>query len=61
MFKHLNDKTLAYIKLILVIVVLGSGFHVAKYLVKEVDASLVAFVRFFIASIILLCFSIKNK
>lgn len=49
-----NIKLRAYIKLIVVIILWGSVYHVAKYLVTGTDIYTVAFIRFFISAIILL-------
>ncbi|MCC2624616.1 MAG: hypothetical protein K0R14_489 [Burkholderiales bacterium] len=49
-----NKKSLAYIKLIAVILIWAGVYHVAKYLVNSTDAFTIAFLRFLIASIILL-------
>jgi len=50
----LSDKSYAYIKLTAVIVIWGSIYHVAKYLVSDTDIFTVAFLRFLISSLVLL-------
>jgi drug/metabolite transporter (DMT)-like permease len=58
----ISDKSLAYLRLTAVIVIWGSIFHVAKYLVSDTDIFSVAFIRFFISSIVLLLiFYGKNR
>ena len=47
-------KYLGYIKLVLVILLWGGVYHVAKYLVRDSDPFTISFVRWFIASIVLL-------
>ena len=47
-------KTISYLKLIAVVILWSSIYHIAKYLVKTSDVSTIAFVRFFITSITLL-------
>lgn len=49
-----NTKILAYIKLTVVILVWGSVYHVAKFLVMETDVYTVAFLRFISAALVLL-------
>jgi drug/metabolite transporter (DMT)-like permease len=50
----INKKILAYIKLIAVIVVWAGVYHVAKYLVDSTDAFTLGFLRFLMATIVLL-------
>ncbi|MCC2645497.1 MAG: hypothetical protein K0R94_1275, partial [Burkholderiales bacterium] len=49
-----NKKFLAYIKLITVVLIWAGVYHVAKYLAANTDAFTLSFLRFFIASSILL-------
>lgn len=56
-----KDVLIAYIKILFVVIVFGSIYFVAKYLVTMADASLIAFLRFFITALILIFFYIYNK
>jgi drug/metabolite transporter (DMT)-like permease len=49
-----NKKILAYIKLTAVILIWAGVYHIAKYLVGDTDAFTLAFLRFLIASMVLL-------
>lgn len=52
---------IAYVKILCVIIIFGSLYFVAKYLVSMVNTSMIVFLRFFIASLILMVFYIKTK
>ncbi len=56
-----NTTFIAYVKLFTVILTWGSVYHFAKILVTDTDIYTVAFVRFFIASIILLLLYYKKN
>lgn len=56
----MSHKLISYLKLIAVVILWSSIYHVAKYLVRVADVSTIAFIRFFIASIGLLYWYHKN-
>lgn len=47
-------KTFAYLRLTIAILIWASIYHVAKYLISEADAFTLGFLRFFIATLVLL-------
>ena len=52
----MKSKYVGYTKLVLVVLIWGGVYHVAKYLVEGSDPFTVSFVRWFIASVVLLAF-----
>jgi drug/metabolite transporter (DMT)-like permease len=56
-----NNKIIAYVKLICVILIWGGVYHVAKFLVSDTDIFTIAFIRFLIAATVLLCIYYKNR
>ena len=54
-------KLLAYIKLVLVILIWSGVYHVAKYLVNDTDAFTLGFLRFLMATIVLLIMYFSKK
>ena len=55
-----NNKIIAYVKLICVILIWGGVYHVAKFLVSDTDIFTIAFIRFFIASFVSLLLYYKK-
>lgn len=56
----MSHKLISYLKLIAVVILWSSIYHVAKYLVRVADVSTIAFIRFFITSIALLFWYYKH-
>jgi drug/metabolite transporter (DMT)-like permease len=57
----MNKKFLAYLKLITVIILWGSNYHVAKFLVSDSDVYTISFFRFFLASILIWLIYYKHR
>ncbi len=57
----MNKKLLSYLKLIIVIVLWGGVYHVAKFLVKDNDIYTISFIRFLLASLLLSLLYYKHK
>lgn len=57
----MNNKILAYIKLILVVILWGISYHTAKYLVINADVYTISFIRYLLSTIILVSIYIAKK